>query len=297
VRRATIPSGRLRTRGWILAALVVSGLGYFVREQVVLVLVVFGLAALFLVLVVVVYVDRKLRRYHLLGRFWRADWARFRQLWALGLPIAATLIFEVSIFNAAVFLMGLIGKTALAAHSIAVQIASVTFMVPMGFGQAVTVRVGRAFGAGDPEAMRRAGWTAFVIGEGFMALTAALMLFAPNLLISAFLDRTNPASLPVVDLAVTFLAIAALFQLADGAQVIGSGMLRGLHDARVPMIFAALGYWGIGLPLGILLGFPLGLGGAGIWLGLAGGLGVVGTLMMARWIMRERLSLTGTSHP
>jgi MATE family multidrug resistance protein len=130
-----------------------------------------------------------------------------------------------------------------------------------------------------------------------MALTAALMLFAPNLLISAFLDRTNPASLPVVDLAVTFLAIAALFQLADGAQVIGSGMLRGLHDARVPMIFAALGYWGIGLPLGILLGFPLGLGGAGIWLGLAGGLGVVGTLMMARWIMRERLHLTGTSHP
>jgi MATE family multidrug resistance protein len=248
---------------------------------------------MFLVLVIVVYVDRKLRRYHLLGRFWRADWPRFRQLWVLGLPIAATLIFEVSIFNAAVLLMGLIGKTALAAHSIAVQIASVTFMVPMGFGQAVTVRVGRAFGAGDREAMRRAGWTAFVIGEGFMALTAALMLFGPNLLISAFLDRANPASLPVVDLAVTFLAIAALFQLADGAQVIGSGMLRGLHDARVPMLIAALGYWGIGFPLSVVLAFPLGLGGAGIWLGLAGGLGVVGLMMMTRWIMRERLGLVG----
>lgn len=197
---------------------------------------------MFLVLVAAVYVDRKFRRYHLLGRFWRADWARFRQLWALGLPIAATLVFEVSIFNAAVFLMGLIGKTALAAHSIAVQIASVTFMVPMGFGQVVTVRVGRAFGAGDPDAMRRAGWTAFAMGEGFMVLTVGMMLFAPHLLIGVFLDRSDPANLPVVELAVTFLAIAALFQLADGAQAIGSGMLRGLHDTRVPMLIAALGY-------------------------------------------------------
>ena len=97
-----------------------------------------------------------------------------------------------------------------------------------------------------------------------------------------------PANQPVVELAVTFLAFAALFQLADGAQVVGSGMLRGLHDTRVPMIFAALGYWGIGLPLGVVLAFPLGLGGVGIWIGLAGGLGVVAVLMTARWIMRER---------
>src|SRR5436190_12029489 len=255
----------------------------------------FSSTTMFLVLVVVVYIDRKFRRYHLLGRFWRADWPRFRALWALGLPIAATLVFEVSIFNGAVFLMGLIGKTALAAHSIAVQIASVTFMVPLSFGQAVTVRVSRAFGAGDPEAMRRAGWIAFAIGEGFMALTAATMLFAPNLLISFFLDLRNPASLPVVELATRFLAIAALFQLADGAQVVGSGMLRGLHDTRVPMVFAALGYWGIGVPFGVLLGFPLGLGGAGIWMGLATGLAVVGTLMVGRWILRARLGLTRSS--
>jgi MATE family multidrug resistance protein len=253
----------------------------------------FSSAVMFGVLVFVVYADRKFRRYHLFGRFWRADWMRFRQLWALGLPIAATLVFEVSIFNAAVFLMGLIGKTALAAHSIAIQIASVTFMVPLGFGQAVTVRVGRAFGAGDREAMRRAGWTAFAMGEGFMALTAGLMIFAPGLLIGAFLDRTNPASLPVVELATTFLAIAALFQLVDGAQAVGSGMLRGLHDTRVPMVFAGVGYWAIGLPFGILLGFPLGLEGVGIWIGLATGLAVVAVLMTARWMMRERLGLVG----
>ncbi len=248
---------------------------------------------MFGVLVIVVYADRKFRRFHLLGRFWRSDWARFRQLWALGLPIAATLVFEVSIFNAAVFLMGLIGTASLAAYSIAIQIASVAFMVPMGFGQAVTVRVGRAFGAGDREAMRRAGWTAFVMGEGFMALTAGVMLFAPRLLISAFIDPDAPASLPVVDLAVTFLAFAALFQIADGAQAVSSGMLRGLHDTRMPMIFAAIGYWGIGLPLGIVLAFPLGLQGPGIWIGLATGLTIVAVLMTVRWIMRERLHLVG----
>jgi MATE family multidrug resistance protein len=95
-----------------------------------------------------------------------------------------------------------------------------------------------------------------------------------------------------VELAVTFLAFAALFQLADGAQVVGSGMLRGLHDTRVPMVFAALGYWGIGLPLGIVLAFPLGMQGAGIWMGLAAGLAVVAVLMTGRWAMREKLRLT-----
>ncbi len=140
-------------------------------------------------LALVALVDRKFRRYYIFGRFWRPDWPRFRQLWALGLPIAAALVFEVSIFNAAVILMGLIGKTALAAHSIAIQIASVTFMVPLGFGQAATVRVGRAYGAGDGDAIRRAGWVAFTMGVGFMVFSASLMLFAPHLLIGAFLDR------------------------------------------------------------------------------------------------------------
>jgi len=247
--------------------------------------------AMFGVLAIVAITDRKFRRYHIFGRFWRADWRRFRQLWTLGLPIAATLVFEVSIFNGAVFLMGLIGTASLAAHSIAIQIASVAFMVPLGFGQAVTVRVGRAFGANDRDAMARAGWTAYAMGVGFMTVTASLMLFAPHLLISAFIDTDEPKNLPVVELAVTFLAFAALFQIADGAQAVGSGMLRGLHDTRVPMLFAGLGYWGIGFPLGVVLGFPGGLGGAGIWIGLAGGLAAVAVLMTARWILRERLGL------
>jgi MATE family multidrug resistance protein len=235
--------------------------------------------------------DRKFRRYHVFGRFWRPDWPRLRELWRLGLPIAVTLVFEVSIFNAAVFLMGLVGPNALAAHAIAIQIASLTFMVPLGFSQAVTVRVGRAFGAGDREGIRRAGWTAYAMGVGFMAVCACVMLLAPRFLIGAFLDLSSPENAPVVSLAVTFLTFAALFQIVDGAQAVGAGMLRGLHDTRVPMIFAAVGYWGVGLPLGVVLGFPLGLAGAGIWTGLAAGLAAVALLMTGRWIMRERLNL------
>jgi MATE family multidrug resistance protein len=121
------------------------------------------------------------------------------------------------------------------------------------------------------------------------------MLLLPKLFISGFLDRADPANQPVIALAVTFLALAALFQIADGAQAVTLGMLRGLHDARVPMLVAAFGYWGVGLPLGVLLAFPLHLGGAGIWIGLASGLAVVAVLLTARWLMRDRLRLTGAA--
>ncbi len=255
----------------------------------------FSSTVMFAVLVLILFWDRRFRRYHLFGRFWRPDWRRFRELWRLGLPIGVTLVFEVTIFNAAVFLMGLIGPAALAAHSIAIQIASVTFMVPLGFGQAVTVRVGRFYGAGDRDGVTRAGWIAYVMGVGFMGLTALVMLFAPRTLIGGFLDLSQPGNAPVVELAVTFLAFAALFQVVDGMQAVASGMLRGLHDTRVPMIMAAIGYWGIGLPLGAALAFPLGLGGAGIWIGLATGLAVVAALMTARWLMRDRLGLATTA--
>jgi MATE family multidrug resistance protein len=190
-----------------------------------------------------------------------------------------------------VFLMGLIGTASLAAHSIAIQIAALTFMVPMGLGQAATVRVGRAFGAGDPAAIRRAGWTAYALGVSFMALMALMMLAFPRFLIDVFLDLDDPASAEVVRLGVTFLALAALFQVFDGAQAVASGMLRGLHDTRIPALFALGGYWGVGLPLGVLLGFAFDLAGVGIWIGLATGLAVVAVLMTQRWLRRDRLGL------
>lgn len=241
-------------------------------------------------MVAAVSLDRRFRRYVLLGRIWRADWPRFRELLRLGLPIAGIMAFEVTIFNAAALLMGLIDAVSLAAHAIAIQVASLSFMVPMGISQAATVRVGRAYGAGNREGVRRAGWSAFVIGVGFMACMATLMVTAPRLLIMAFIDIGDPANAAVVDLAVTFLAMAALFQIVDGAQAVGSGMLRGLKDTTVPMIYAAIGYWGVGMSLGAALAFLTDLRGIGIWIGLSSGLAVVAVLLMSRWLRRDRLA-------
>jgi MATE family multidrug resistance protein len=248
-------------------------------------------ALMMLGLGLVVSFDRRFRRYRLFGRFWVADWPRFRAFWRMGLPIGTTLAFEVVIFNGAAFLMGLIGPASLAAHAIAIQIASLTFMVPMGIGQAATVRVGRAFGAGDRDGVARAGATALVLGIGFMALTALVMLFAPQWLVVPFLDVEKPGAAEVAALAASFLLYAAIFQIADGAQVVGSCLLRGLGDTRVPMLFAGLGYWAIGLPLSVALGFFTPLAGIGIWIGLAIALAIVAVLMLGRWRARDRLGL------
>jgi MATE family multidrug resistance protein len=245
----------------------------------------------FLAIALVVTRHRKFRRYHLFGRFWRPDWPRLREVWRLGLPIAVTLTLEVGVFNAAVFLMGLIDTASLAAHQIAIQIASLSFMVPLGLAQAVTVRVGHAFGRRDRHAIARAGWTSFVMAIGFMALMALMMWMMPRQLVGIFLDTADPANAAVVPLAVAFLGIAALFQIVDGAQAVGAGMLRGLHDTTIPMAFALFGYWIAGIGTAIGLGFGLGWGGVGIWTGLAAGLTVVAILMMIRWTRRERLGL------
>ena len=246
-----------------------------------------GLAALLLVL----RTDRRFRRYRLLGRFWRPDPPRFRALLRLGLPIAATLALEVGFFGAAGLAMGAIGLSELAAHTVALQIAALCFMVPLGLSQAATIRVGHAFGAGDGAGVARAGWTAFCVGSGFMAVTALVLVVADRHMVEAFLDPAVPANAAVLPLALQFLTFAALFQWADGAQVVGAGMLRGLEDTRVPMVYAAVGYWGIGAPVGLALAFPLGLGGTGLWIGLAVGLAAVAGLVLRRWSARERLGL------
>lgn len=245
----------------------------------------------FLALLGYVLWDRRFRRFHLLGHFWRADWPRFVELARIGVPIGLTILFEVSVFNAAVFLMGLLGTVPLAAHAIAIQLASTTFMVPLGIGQAATVRVGLAAGRGARGDVARAGWTALAMGVGFMAGMAAVFLLAPGPLIAAFLDEADPGSAAVAALAVRFLAVAGLFQIVDGAQAVGAGALRGLKDTRVPMLYAGTGYWLLGLPLGAALAFGAGLGGIGIWIGLAAGLAVVALMMVGRWRRRARLGL------
>jgi multidrug resistance protein, MATE family len=243
-------------------------------------------SCMFLGMIVVLRLHKRFRRYHIFG-----DWKRFKAIWGLGLPIAITMGLEGAVFGAAVLLMGLIDTNSVAAHAVALQISSLSFMVPMGLGQAATVRVGIGYGRKDPMLIQRAGWTSFVLGTGFMATMAIVIWLFPGTLVSIFIDSKDAANTEVVSLAIGFLAIAALFQVVDGAQVVGAGMLRGLHDTRVPMLFAIFGYWVIGIGFGAWLAFERGWAGVGIWTGLATGLGIVAVLMITRWLMRYRLGL------
>ena len=241
-----------------------------------------------LILVVVVLNDRQFRRFHVFGRVWRPDWPRLGQLVRLGLPIGLAFTFEVTVFAAAVYLMGLIDADSVAAHAIALQIAALTFMVPLGLSQAATVRVGRALGRRDADAITRAGWTAFALGVAFMTIMALAMWIFPRDLILLFLEEDRNQR--VIALAVSFVTVAAAFQIFDGAQVVAAGMLRGLHDTRVPMLIAVFGYWAVGIGVGIGLAFGAGWGGVGVWTGLASGLALVAVLLIWRWTLRGRLA-------
>jgi MATE family multidrug resistance protein len=202
----------------------------------------------------------------------------------------------MGVFALAAYFMGWIGAPTVAAHAVALQCAALTFMVPLGLGQAATVRVGLALGRGDEDGVTRAGWTSWVAGVGFMGAMAIVMWAFPHWLVTLFLNDV-PQNAIVIGLAVSFLRVAAAFQLVDGAQVIGAGMLRGLHDTRWPLLFALVGYWVVGLGIGWWLAFGADWKGLGIWIGLATGLASVAVLMLARWLMRGRLRLTRVAHP
>jgi MATE family multidrug resistance protein len=246
---------------------------------------------LFIGLALVVTLGRRFRRYQLFGRFWRADRQRLSEIMRLGWPIAITIAFETTTFSAAAIMMGLIGTSSVAAHGIALQVGALSYMVPSGIAQAATVRVGLARGARDAERVRRAGWTGYTLALCASSLLALCVATNPRLFACIFIDLAEPKNDAVVALAMSFLAYAALFLIADCMQVIAAGMLRGLYDTRMPMLIAAIGYWIIGLPLGALLAFHFGFGGAGVWIGLAAGLGAVGLIMTARWMLRQRLGL------
>ena len=242
-------------------------------------------------LIVTTSTDRKFRRFHLFGHWWRFDRQRTLAMVRLGWPIGATMGLEIGVFALAAYFMGWIGAPAVAAHAIALQLAALTFMVPLGLGQAATVRVGLALGRRDEAGIKRAGWTAWAMGVLFMATMALAMWSFPRQLVTLFLDDV-PANAAVIALAVSFLRVAAAFQLVDGAQVIGAGMLRGLHDTRWPLLFALVGYWVVGLGVGAWLAFGRDWKGVGIWVGLASGLAAVASLMLVRWMLRGHLRLT-----
>ena len=246
-------------------------------------------------LTVVVLCDRQFRRFHLFGRFWRFDRERTLAMVRLGWPIGVTMALEMGVFALAAYFMGWLGSSAVAAHAVALQIAALTFMVPLGLGQAATVRVGLALGRRDGPGVARAGWTSWIVGVAFMGAMALVMWSIPRALVTLFLTDI-PANAAVIALAVSFLKVAAAFQLVDGAQVIGAGMLRGLHDTKWPLVFALVGYWGVGLGIGTWLAFGADWKGVGIWIGLASGLAAVAALMLSRWLLRDRIGLTRLAH-
>lgn len=204
------------------------------------------------------------------------------QILRLGLPIGGLIALEVGVFATTGILMGLFGADALGAHQLVINFASLTFMVPLGIGQAATVRVAFELGAAAPAAAQRAAVVALGVGASLMAVTAALIWIAPRMIIGVYVDLDDPANSGLIAIALPLLAIAALFQIFDGVQTIAAGALRGYRDTAVPMLHAALGYWIIGFAGGWALAFPLGYGPVGLWCGLALGLAVVASLLTLR---------------
>ncbi|MCQ0971308.1 MATE family efflux transporter [Paracoccus sp. TK19116] len=223
------------------------------------------------------------RRYTLMRRFWRPDWPAFFRLFRLGLPIGAAVVAEVALFAGTNIMMGWIGTTELAAHGIALQIASLAFMVHLGLSNAATIRAGEAFGRGDFDALRRVGAAVLVLSLAFALVVVGIFLTWPEDLVRLYLDRANPASGQILLVAVGLMFWAAVFQIADAAQVILQGLLRGVQDTRVPLVLAIIGYWGFGLTGSYLFAFTLGLGPAGLWMGLLTGLSVSALLLWLRF--------------
>ncbi|MGH8086320.1 MAG: MATE family efflux transporter [Lysobacter sp.] len=234
---------------------------------------------------------RRSRRFaglRLFARFDAPRWPTIRGLLATGLPIGVTVAMEGGLFVTTALLIGRLGETPAAAHQIAINVASLCFMVPMGLAEATTVRVGHALGRGDGGGVRRAATAGYVIVLGTQALSALALLLGNEWIVGFYTDDVAVASL-----AAALLLYAAAFQFPDGVQVLSAGALRGLGDTRVPMLLAVLAYWGIGMPLGAGLG--LGLGGftpawgpRGMWVGLIAGLLVAAVLLGLRFWRSSR---------
>jgi MATE family multidrug resistance protein len=214
--------------------------------------------------------------------------ADIRRILALGLPIGGLQALEVGVFVVSAALMGLFGADALGAHQIAINCASITFMVPLGIGQAATVRIAAERGAKSALAARRAGQVALALGALFMAGAAVVLWTQAARIVGAYVRIDDPANRELVALALKFVAIAAVFQIVDGVQVVAAGALRGYHDTKVPMLCAGLGYWGIGFAGGWALAFPLGLGPVGLWWGFVLGLATVAGLLTLRLWRQSR---------
>lgn len=236
--------------------------------------------------VLLLVVSRDALRQHLFP--WRPETAALQPLLRmlrLGLPIGAQYVLEYGAFAAAALLMGVLGTTQMAAHQIAINLASFTFMVPLGVSTATAVLVGQAIGAGDQARARRSAIAGIAVGTSFMGLSALAFLLFPEALARVYTSDTT-----VVMLASVLIPIAGVFQVFDGIQAVAAGVLRGIGDTHAPAIINVVGFWLIGLPVSWVLAFRFGGGAIGLWWGIVVGLGAVATILLVR--VRLRLART-----
>lgn len=213
-------------------------------------------------------------------RPWQAEATRaaaLGRMFRLGLPIGLQFLLELSAFGAVAIMAGVLGTHDVAGHQIALNVAALTYMVPLGVSAAAAVLVGHAVGRASGEDARRRAVTSLLVGVAFMATAGLVLLAVPGAIARLYTDHPG-----VVDVASRLLPLAGLFQVFDGTQVVSIGVLRGVADTRTPFLVNVLGFWLIGLPVSVLLGFGLGLGVEGLWWGLVVGLGVVAVILLAR---------------
>ncbi|HET9031646.1 MAG TPA: MATE family efflux transporter [Dokdonella sp.] len=233
------------------------------------------------------YVARRsrFRDLNLLAHFDKPDRRTLSELLNIGAPIAVTLLMEAGLFVAVALTIGKLGTDIIASHQIAINIASVVFMVPLGIAMATTVRVGYARGRNDGHGVRQAAAVGMMLTLAVQIVSATLLFTLPERIASMYTDDAA-----VITLAAQLLVLAAIFQLSDGVQAASNGALRGLKDTRLPMLISGFAYWGVGMPAGLWLAFRHGLGAAGMWMGLIAGLSVAAILLTSRfWSIAMKL--------
>ncbi|WP_259783191.1 MATE family efflux transporter [Aestuariispira ectoiniformans] len=244
-----------------------------------------------LAMIAVTAFRKPFRRYRIFARIWRPDWQTYRNFFAMGWPISLQLLMEEGLFSAATMLMGLLGPREVAAHAIALNLTSISFMGSIGLADAAVARVGYAFGAKDGNGIHRAAYAALVLSLCIMVTSAIIFLAIPDRLAAVFIDPGTANAPQVILLAVSLITVAAVFQIFDGLQLVMSGILHGMSDMKVPTLIAVVTYWVFGMSVAVLFGFVFEWGAVGIWWGLATGL-VLTALAFSlrfRYLTRNRI--------
>jgi multidrug resistance protein, MATE family len=272
----------LVTGSWGLPALGLTGVGAVTAATNVLQC---------LALLAFISLDKQFRRLRILKGVCRPNWPRLREMLRIGLPISGTLLLEMCLFAAGAFEMGWLGEVALSAHQIAMQCVSVAFTVPLAVGHAATVRIGLAVGEGSLQAARRCGVIALASVACYSAATATIFLAAPEWIVRTLSGAGGAGHAAIMPLSAALLCVAAVFQLFDSSQAVMLGALRGLKDTAVPLLIGAVCYLGLGIGSSLYLGFAAGMGGVGVWIGLAVGLATTASLFVLRFLSLTRVNV------